>query len=431
VSLLVTGLINYYKLDGGGFDAHGSNNATATNIGYATGKINQGASPSAGSGRLSITPIVFTAGSPWAINMWVKVFTNQSGLRGGLITKNAANNEGLYATVGATNVVDGKVYGSFAFLDSAGVYHGPSSNNWTSGIYVCVGLTYDGSNLRWFFNGVQDRVTSVPTLGAGWSPDTFLNGFANTKPFDGQIDEIAIFNVMKSPRDMQDLFNVYAGRPYPLATPKRSKTPIARYEYRWRRTDQPDVWVQGNNLGGLGTAGLLVEGLTSGVEYKFNVRTVGTNNMVSAWVEATHLAIDGNIYVPAQALVLTGTGVADGVDLTWTIQGPHSLSVSYEVWRAADSLGSPVLPYVQIATVRGTSYHDAFLGGTKYWYKVRTLTAMAVYSGYTAAITVSGKTVADGADVTGNSTRITVKNPEFDAGDVSWIKGTGWTILLT
>lgn len=102
-------------------------------------------------------------------------------------------------------------------------------------------------------------------------------------------------------------------------------------------------------------------------------------------------------------------------------------------WVVLDTLMSD--DYSNIAAIpvaQGSDfqYQDPKTDGSTWWYRV---TATMSFNTTTPAVSSQLKAkamqVTDGADVTGHAVMIPVKNPEFEEGDISWIKGTGWSII--
>jgi hypothetical protein len=108
----------------------------------------------------------------------------------------------------------------------------------------------------------------------------------------------------------------------------------------------------------------------------------------------------------------TVTAVADGVSITWF--NPNPAAVGCTSIEYATASGGPWTVLAQVGPT-STSYVHHFITGATYYYRLRSRGAVisAGWSAYTAVLSNKGKTVADGADVTGAVTGTPVFNPNF------------------
>ena len=109
-----------------------------------------------------------------------------------------------YATI--LNCTDGKLIG--ALFDSAGTPESVVSNlPIPTNTFTHFAVTWDGSNLRLYINGVLDNVapTTMPTIGTN---DHFLRiGNGQAIGFLGKIDEVSLYNRALSGVEVSAIFN--------------------------------------------------------------------------------------------------------------------------------------------------------------------------------------------------------------------------------
>lgn len=130
------------------------------------------------------------------------------------------------------------------------------------------------------------------------------------------------------------------------------------------------------------------------------------------------------------------TPTVNGIDLSWTFTNPTILQnqIAHKIYRADDVGGSPgayaLIDTVLTQVTSVMNYRDPVNDGGTYWYYVQsTLTFSTIAPATSTALSAKSMSVTDGADVTGNAVQISVKNPNFEEGDISWNKGTGWSIV--
>jgi len=215
---------------------------------------------------------------------------------------------------------------------------------------------------------------------------------------------------------------------------------IAYIEIRYRLSGNGGAWEYvrvAPNASSLS----LKKGVVAGQQYIVEARSVTTTGMSSVWASQVYTLNGAAIVLitPDQPRIL---GVADGVDISWTITEAIPSGVEFEVERAPNSnatsaTGTTPGAYAPIGRTKGTSHHDAVTDGRVYWYRVRAVNYRGGVSAWVSATTNTGigwvkaKAVADGADVSTEVTATPISNPKFEAGDTKWIKPstTGWTII--
>jgi hypothetical protein len=197
-------------------------------------------------------------------------------------------------------------------------------------------------------------------------------------------------------------------------------------EFRWREVDEVS-WLRYKKFPVDASPGTyLLDGLKRGVTYVIEARTIARSGNASSWVQISHTV--GSTVAPAAPGSLVGIGVADGVYLTWNVSGLLPGSVDFVVDRAPDVAGSPGT-YAMVGQTRALNFTDGVTDGGLYWYRVKAVDFYGQASVYATAVQVKAKEVADGADVSGQVSPITILNPYFEAGDRDWLKGSGWAIV--
>lgn len=210
-SSLLTGLVSYWKFDessGTLDDIHSTNDGTNTGASYsATGKIN--------------TALAFSTSDYVSMG-------NPSGLQ---LTSSGTVACWIYASertgnviVSKGNLTDGK-NGYILFL-SEGYLSGALGNASTvkqvnsSGMvsltaWHYVAMTWSGTTLTLYVDGTA-------TTGTGLTPvsnvSNFRVGYDNTNvaPFNGTIDELAVWNIALTSTQITTLVNSGSGIPYPF-----------------------------------------------------------------------------------------------------------------------------------------------------------------------------------------------------------------------
>ncbi len=220
---LASGLVGLWTFDGAdigtsfldrsgnGFNGYlvGTNNATSSRKtigkmgqafsfgGLSTGGINLGSSN-------SLDPTRFT------IAAWVKANTPQT-YNTGVIYSNARDFTGSYnGTV--LEVSSGNGGKLLLDIDNAGTIIGYNSNSSiATSTWTHVIATYDGSNVKFYINGVLDK-TSVATMDPG-VPATFNSyigsmGYQNgtVYTFDGKLDDVRLYNRAITASEAQQLY---------------------------------------------------------------------------------------------------------------------------------------------------------------------------------------------------------------------------------
>jgi murein DD-endopeptidase MepM/ murein hydrolase activator NlpD len=213
-------LVAYYRMEGNANDSKGSNNGTPTNVSFGTayGKFGQGASFE-GNGTIAVPDAAsLDPTSAITITMWLYP-TGSQPYEKPLVKGNADETGGafqyaIYTGPDFGNGIPGTIYGQITTDDSSGgaaaitdVTRDSILNTWT-----LLALTYDGSNVIMYINGVQRGIAAstgniVPAYGG--SPGSLNIGSeveGNGTYVRGYIDDVAIFSRALSAAEISALY---------------------------------------------------------------------------------------------------------------------------------------------------------------------------------------------------------------------------------
>ncbi len=206
---LTSSLVAYYPMQGNSQDFFSSNNGSDSSMTYGTsyGKISQGASFN-GSGSYIQTPNLSAINSnsqPYSFEVWFKataagVIVDETGST----SINAGWHQDFIEILSSGNVMV-RVYSLTAV--TAGT---ASFNTWNQVI-----LTYDGTTVRSYLNGVAGGTTTGTRSSPGASGYSEYINFGATDTtnmgsgawFNGSMDEIGIWSKTLSAQEISDLYN--------------------------------------------------------------------------------------------------------------------------------------------------------------------------------------------------------------------------------
>lgn len=148
------------------------------------------------------------------------------------------------------------------------------------------------------------------------------------------------------------------------------------YEVRWRVKDADEAWSPPRRIAPTGE--IVITELDRTQQYEFEVRAVSNCGAKSIWVSSDYVVPT----VPAlpQVPIPTGSGMADGVQLSWGDGGATRGDLQYEVQRSPaigpyiitpPPAGDPL--WTRVAIVSGTTWVDAVTDTVNYWYRIRTV----------------------------------------------------------
>jgi hypothetical protein len=107
-------------------------------------------------------------------------------------------------------IVNGHLYWVGEVNDVSGIATIPT------GVWTHVAISYDGTNVNLYVNGVLDVSAPLPngpaqTTGFEWSMSNTSGDPATREPFAGEIDEVKVWNVARSAADIRADLNNCAG----------------------------------------------------------------------------------------------------------------------------------------------------------------------------------------------------------------------------
>jgi len=215
---LTDSLVAYWKLDGNSNDVFGTYNGTDTSVSYSTtsGKIVQGgAFTRTGNSKIATTYQFPTGTNVKSFSVWFKPSSGR--LRGWMIG-------------GGTESV-GTAFGLFLATDGVGDLYffgfGAGDVNFgnvvSASVWQHVVITYDGTNLVGYLNGALLSST-VKALNTGTGNMYIGRRTSNTESWDGDIDEVGVWNRALTQNEVLNLYRNGAGNAYTFLSPTNSLT---------------------------------------------------------------------------------------------------------------------------------------------------------------------------------------------------------------
>lgn len=167
---LTDNLVSVYLLNGDATDAHGSNDGTATDVSYVSGKLGQAGSFNGSSSYINFGSSLLSGVSEFSISFWHNL-NAMSGDYDFFVKGDHASNEPFvfWADNDATN------HYAFLVTDSNGDYSGAyySASEIVTGAWKHVTLTFDGDNeVRLFIDGAEDSNSPFSISNIGEIADT-------------------------------------------------------------------------------------------------------------------------------------------------------------------------------------------------------------------------------------------------------------------
>lgn len=220
-------LVAYYQMEGNSNDSSTQgNNGVDTSMAYSTasGKYGQGANFGSYTSKITVNDsnsISFTG--PFTLVSWVFFLMNN-------------NNQSLlekYGTSGAggttpdgffwRGINGGKIIGGVVST-STGVY-GTSNTALGTGVWTHVGMTYDGTNLNYYYNGNSDGSKACSTNPVNGTNNLRIGaiGDAGNANYYGYMDDTAMFSRALSPTEINQLYN---NLPVPTPNNRRQHLPL-------------------------------------------------------------------------------------------------------------------------------------------------------------------------------------------------------------
>jgi len=201
---LTDNLLAYYKLDGNSNDSVGSNNGTDTSISYVSGKINQSALFNGTNSSVTLT-ISQIPTNTITYNYWIKSSstTYQNIIRGEKL--------GMLSTIYLNKVRNYLYNGTWNTSDS--------NTSVNDGNWHMVTVTYNGSSIKTYIDGVLDKTDTISITLTSPSTDFWFGReiSAGQAVLNGYLDEVGLWSRALSSTEVTQLYNSGAGLAYPFS----------------------------------------------------------------------------------------------------------------------------------------------------------------------------------------------------------------------
>lgn len=168
----------------------------------ATGKVNSSLNFDGTDDYVSVgDTATFSMDSNLTVSAWIK--TNSTNTYQRIITKPLLSSSDYGYSLAIRNT--GKFWG---VIHTSNGYFGTSDStasvttNWTH-----LAMTYNGSNLLFYINGVLDKNTSVTGGNITYDTDVLKIGKNGGELFNGQIDDVRIYNYALTPEQIKQIYN--------------------------------------------------------------------------------------------------------------------------------------------------------------------------------------------------------------------------------
>lgn len=302
-----------------------------------------------------------------------------------IIKKNntTTNNPGYELSLASTGKVFVRFNNNATYrLDSLKSY--PLTSTW-----IHVAATFDGSNIKIYYDGIENNSISGAGLTIGANPlplaiGTYSGGGGSY--FKGNIDDARVYNRDLSASEIAILAgtnppgdNKAPEKPSALtATPGNTTVGLSWTSpadpdvkgYNVYRSTSPGVPLTSPINGGtlVTTEAYIDTGRVNGQIYYYVVTAVDTSALQSGASNEVFATPDDA--PPAAPTSLTATGVTGAVNLSWTAPADTDLA-GYNIYRGTAAGFTPGTP-LNGALITGTSYSDATGAvGTTYYYVVK------------------------------------------------------------
>lgn len=198
-----TGLLGYWKLDGGSADSLGVANGTDTAITYSAGngKIAQGAGFNGTTSQIDAGSSLPLDSNNWSLAVWMNP-----------ATASAARFLTYYGSGPTLQWSTGNVA-----LVHAGTLDWNPGIPVTSGVWTHLVMTRQNNQIIVYKNGAQLAINSA--FAASFTKDTtvrFGNSPYTSEPLNGALDEIGIWNRRLTATEAAALYNLGSGIQYPF-----------------------------------------------------------------------------------------------------------------------------------------------------------------------------------------------------------------------
>jgi len=427
---ITTDLVGHWKFDEtsgtSASDSSGSNNTGTLTNGptWTTGKIGQALEfdgvddyVRVGDGTL-LQNMSLASISAW---IYPQSFNGQSRVK--IYSKdNAGSGNFLVFWLENFNVTNGLAFNrqySISSLSAISPANVINLNQWNH-----VAVVWDGgsarSNVTFYVNGVRQPInTGVGADGSGALSDdsgytVSIGSNANGSEhwYDGQIDEVRVYNRALSTSDIQALYAYTGGPPdtqAPTTPTNLTASAISSSQINLSWTASTDnigvtgyrVYRGGTQVASPSTTSYSDTGLSPSTTYSYTVAAVDAAGNVSAQSTSAQAVTQAppppDTTAPTQPTNFQATVISSSqINLSWTASTDNVGVTGYRVERCQ---GSACTTFTQIATPSTNSYNDTGLtANTTYRYQVRAADAANNLSSYSSI--VSATTQAQGTGQT-------------------------------
>jgi len=232
-STILEGRVAYYKLDGDSTDEVADNDGTDTDINYSTGKINTGGVFNGSTSKIAITDTEALKPDAFTVSAWVKT----SAILGvtGIIFQSYSQNTnraGFFLGIETSGVGVILVAKNTGLVEGTDWDAGRSTTIINDGEWHHIVGTYDGSSIKLYIDDVLEETTTW--TGLSYAGNNYIeigsrnNAGSSSPTFDGDIDELCVWNRALTTDEISELYNADAGKQYPFDHPIISQVTFNR-----------------------------------------------------------------------------------------------------------------------------------------------------------------------------------------------------------
>ena len=444
---ITTGLAGHWKFDETigttASDSSGNNNTGTLTNGptWTAGKIGGAVNFDGGDDYVTKSdPNIVEGVNQMTISFWMKSNLGFKAVNEMLIAQNGGGTDTFALQWSSAENINFSVEDTIGVDQSATFTDGVLDTNW----HHIVGVM-NGSNIRVYVDTVVGDIQgSISTVSNSSANPIEIGATNGGQFFNGQIDEVRVYNRALSVSDIQALYT-YTGGPPPTPDVTPPSIPANLFAVAQSSSQINLSWTASiDNVGVTGyrvyrggtqiaspsTTSYSDTGLSPSTTYSYTIAAVDAAGNVSVQsssvVATTQSPPSPDTQAPTSPTNLSATAISSSqINLSWTQSTDNVGVAGYQVERCQ---GSGCATFTQIASPAGTSYSDAGLStNSSYSYRVRAVDAAGNPSGYS---TVASATTQASAPSPSNL----VAGYSFDEGigtsasDVSGNNNTGTLI---
>ena len=337
-----SGQVGWWAGDGDARDLAGTNNGTLENgANIAVGKVGQSFNFTAQNQSVGIpnNPALFPS-TALSVEAWVNLSTYtgcSSHYRIFHTFRAVLRGYAMFIDCASQKLV-------VELRDPSGVSNAIGSNaTIPAGTFTHIAMTWDGSNLRLFINGVLDNTVATTISTIGTNSDALRIGNEFDFGFRGQIDEVSLYNRALTDAEIQSIFNAgIAGKLKQNATINSSSL-VSLWQGEGNASDTRNLnngtLTNGTSFatGKIGQA-LSFDGVDDFVQLSSNSSLNPTSITVEGWLNPNPIqsSIGGMIYSNRQA------NISEGFTLGFNAAPISNLIIILQTAGGIATLTSPV-----------------------------------------------------------------------------------------